>query len=149
MRFVSEFSQKSKIIFGIVVLIIVASTIPVFFDNEIQENLTAKFIIIGINVSSLFLLYWITNYTYYKLDNHLLVCKSGPFKKKIVIENIRKIESHDGLIVPALWKLSLSHKGIIIHYNQFDEIYISPKDNQKFLNELLKINPNIIIPTDA
>lgn len=145
MKFVSEFSQKSKIVFGTVALIIVASTIPVFFDEDIQENLTAKFIVIGINVASLSLLYWITTKTYYTINNDLLTCKSGPFKKSILIENIRKIEFHDGIVVPALWKLSLSHQGIIIHYNQFDEVYISPKDNQKFLNELLIKNPNIII----
>jgi hypothetical protein len=32
---------------------------------------------------------------------------------------------------------------LVIKYNKFDEIYISPKDKQLFVNELIKINPNI------
>lgn len=42
MKFNSEFSKKSKIIFGIVVIIILASTFPVFFNEGMKENLLAK-----------------------------------------------------------------------------------------------------------
>lgn len=149
MKFTSEFSQKNKILIAVVMLIIVASTIPVFFDEETKDNLIAKIIILAINVASLILLSWIISKTYYTIKSKNLVCKSGPFKKEISIQNIRKIEVHKGIIVPAFWKLSLSDKGFIIHYNQFDDIYISPKNADKFLTELLKINPNIVIPTNV
>ena len=149
MKFTSEFSQKNKILIAVVMLIIVASTIPVFFDEETKGNLIAKIIILAINVVSLILLGWIISKTNYTIKSKNLVCKSGPFKKKIQIKNIKRIEFHNGLIIPSLWKLSLSDKGIIIFYNQFDDIYISPKNADKFLTELLKINPNIVIPTNV
>lgn len=149
MKFSSEFSQKHKILFGIVAVIIVASTIPVFFDENMKENWTAKNIILVVNLLSLGLLFWIITKTHYTINQNQLVCKSGPFKKTITIQSIKRIELHSGIIVPALWKLALSDKGIIIHHGQFDEIYISPKNYDKFISELLKINPNILLPTNA
>ncbi len=150
MKFTSEFSQKNKILIAVVMLIIVASTIPVFFDANMTGNWQAKLIVLTINILSLALLCWIISKTFYKIKNDsLLICKSGPFKKKIQIKKIKRIEFHNGLIIPSLWKLSLSDKGIIIFYNQFDDIYISPKNADKFLTELLKINPNIVIPTNV
>lgn len=150
MKFTSEFSQKNKILIAVVMLIIVASTIPVFFDANMTGNWQAKLIVLTINILSLALLCWIISKTFYEIKNDsLLICKSGPFKKKIQIKNIKRIEFHNGLIIPSLWKLSLSDKGIIIFYNQFDDIYISPKNADKFLTELLKINPNIVIPTNV
>lgn len=150
MKFTSEFSQKNKILIAVVMLIIVASTIPVFFDANMTGNWQAKLIVLTINILSLALLCWIISKTFYEIKNDsLLICKSGPFKKKIQIKNIKRIEFHNGLIIPSLWKLSLSDKGIIIFYNQFDDIYISPKNADKFLTELLKINPNIVVPTNV
>ena len=34
---------------------------------------------------------------------------------------------------------------IAIVYNKFDEVLLSPKERDEFINELLKINPNIEI----
>ncbi len=150
MKFRSAFSKKSKIIFSVVALIIIASTLPVFFDANMTGNWQAKLIVLTINILSLALLCWIISKTFYEIKNDsLLICKSGPFKKKIQIKNIKRIEFHNGLIIPSLWKLSLSDKGIIIFYNQFDEIYISPKNKEKFLTEILKINPTILLPINA
>jgi hypothetical protein len=37
----------------------------------------------------------------------------------------------------------LNTKGLVVYYNRYDEIYISPKKEAIFLEELLKINPKI------
>jgi hypothetical protein len=42
-------------------------------------------------------------------------------------------------------KFGLASKGMIISYNRFDEIYFTPKEQDLFLEELQKINPNIKI----
>ena len=36
-------------------------------------------------------------------------------------------------------------KGLIIKYNKYDEIYISPKTNESFVAEILKLNPEVKI----
>ena len=58
---------------------------------------------------------------------------------KIEISTIRKIyRTNNPLSSPAL-----SLDRIAVVYNKFDEILISPKERNEFINELLKINPSI------
>jgi hypothetical protein len=60
---------------------------------------------------------------------------------KIEIKSIRKIyRTNNPLSSPAL---SLDRLAIV--YNKFDEILISPKERNEFIDELLKINPSIEI----
>lgn len=89
------------------------------------------------------MLIWILLDTKYSIKAEILYFYSGPFRGKININSIRKIEHHSGLIVPVTYKPALDTKGIIIYYNSFDDIYISPNQEAIFLEELLKINPNI------
>lgn len=149
MKFYSEFSLKQKILLAIVICIIVVSTIPIFYNQDLTQDLLPKIIISIINLATLGLLYWIITGTSYQIKGEILLCKSGPFSKKININKIRKLEFHHGIVVPCTWKLSLSDKGIIIHYNQYDDIYISPNNSELFITELLKLNPNIILPSNA
>lgn len=144
MKFVPEFSFKTKILLLIVVGIILSSTITFFYSTAPNNNYE-KLVIIIINSLVLALLYWIVSRTSYTLKNEILICKSGPFKKEIPINSITKISYHKGLIVPAFWKLSLSDSGFIINYGKFEDIYISPQDCELFIEELIKINPNILI----
>ena len=88
---------------------------------------------------------WILFDTKYSIKEENLYYYSGPFRGKITINSIRKIEHHSGLIVPVTYKPALDTKGLIIHYNSFDDIYISPHQEAIFLEELLRINPNIVV----
>ena len=49
--------------------------------------------------------------------------------------------------LPLLYPIFLSIITIIdrirINYNKYDEIFISPKEKQHFINKLLQINPKI------
>ena len=67
------------------------------------------------------------------------------FDGEFDIKTIRKIEHHKGIVVPTIWKPALSHIGLIITYNKYDDIYISPENEEEFLKHLLGINPNIEI----
>jgi hypothetical protein len=59
--------------------------------------------------------------------------------EKIDIEKIRKIEKTSSILSSP----ALSMDRIAVKYNKFDEIYISPKEKQLFVDELLLINPTI------
>lgn len=83
---------------------------------------------------------WSTTYTF---QSESLLCKSGIIKKKIDYNSIRKVDSGNQFFVA--WKLALAMKGIVIHYNKFDEIYISPQEKIKFLELLKEKNPEITI----
>ena len=112
----------------------------------LEEGFTLPIILISI-FHLVFIIFFITILfnTNYTIQNDELLCKSSVFRSKIKIKNIRKIEFHKGIIVPVTWKLGLSHIGIIITYNKYDDIYISPENVDLFIKDLLAINPTIEI----
>lgn len=72
-------------------------------------------------------------------ENQLIIKSTWIVNEKIDISKITKIEkSNSVLSSPAL-----SLDRIRIRYNKFDEVLISPKEKKEFINEVLKINPNI------
>ena len=71
----------------------------------------------------------------YKIDGEML----SIWRTKIDIKTIRKVyATRNPLSSPAL-----SINRIAIVYNKYDEVLISPKDRADFIDELLKVNPNI------
>ena len=82
--------------------------------------------------------------TIYWTENETLYYKTLFMKGAMDIRSIRKLE-----VNATNW---LSNKpattftnGINIIYNKFDDIYVSPEDNDTFVEELLKINPSIVV----
>lgn len=135
----SSFSTFNKWTMVVVYIIIIGGTIPVFFD----DNVTAFYVVIGINTIVLGFLTWIILQTKYTLDSKNIIYKSGPFKGTININSIKKIEFHKGIFVPTIWKPALSHIGLIITYNNYDDIYISPENRTEFVQKITALNPNI------
>jgi hypothetical protein len=135
-------SKRLNAIFIITIIIIIAATIPAIINKTIN---TGFYIVIGINILSLLLLASIALKTEYKIKNNWLYWQSGPFYGKIDIKRIQKIQHHNGIFVPTVWKPALSQIGLIITYNKYDDIYISPAKETEFIESLLKINPLIEI----
>jgi hypothetical protein len=85
--------------------------------------------------------------TWYDIEDDLLTCRSGLVIKKISISKIRFISkpkknySYSYIYMP----LALSFSQIVISYNAYDDLSISPADNDEFVNALKSINPNIVI----
>lgn len=80
----------------------------------------------------------------YKIDNEYVRYRLlFIFYGKIKIEKIHKIDVGKTLYVGM--RPAFARNGLIIHYNKYEEIYISPKNNEEFVQELLKRNPNIEI----
>ena len=88
----------------------------------------------------LFLL-WILIHTYYVLENGELRYVSGPIRGSIKISDIKQVTSNTTLWVGL--KPATARNGIIISHNNYNEIYISPANNNKFIQQLLKLNPQI------
>ncbi len=89
------------------------------------------------------LILWILLDTRYVIKNGLLLYRSGPFRGRIEIEQIKKIQNYSGLFVPVTMKPALDSKGYIISYNNHEDVFVSPKKSNVFLEELIKINPRI------
>ncbi len=91
-------------------------------------------------------LLWLNFGTEYELTQTELKYKSGPIRGKIEIERIREI-----IKGKSLWsglKPATARNGLIIKYDKYEEIYISPKTNETFIEKILEFNKNIKITTD-
>lgn len=78
--------------------------------------------------------------TYYKVDNNTLKVKCGFFfDKTINLDTIKEIkETSNPISSPAA-----SLDRLIITYNKYDTVIISPTEKGDFINDLTYINPNI------
>lgn len=89
------------------------------------------------------LIIWVLLDTRYVIKNNFLLYRSGPFRGRIDINKIQKIQYHKGFMVPVTMKPALDFKGFIITYNKFDDVYVSPTKGEIFIKELLLVNPKI------
>ncbi len=80
--------------------------------------------------------------TSYRIDSeNKLICKMLFLKKIISISEIKSIEDSNGLYVG--WKMNTSWKCLVVKYNKYDELLISPTEEFEFIQALLKLNPLI------
>lgn len=94
---------------------------------------------IGIVLCLLFVVFISKSTGYIISENHLIVKCMFIINDKIEISKIRKIEKTNSILSSP----ALSLDRIAIKFNKYDEVYISPKERQAFIDELLKINPEI------
>ena len=74
-------------------------------------------------------------------ENQLIVKSTWIVNQRIDISKITKIEKSNSILSSP----ALSLDRLLVRYNKYDEILISPKEKIEFIDELLKINPNIEI----
>ena len=80
--------------------------------------------------------------TQYNINENQLVVKSTWIvNERIDISKITKIEKSNSILSSP----ALSLDRLLVRYNKYDEVLISPKEKQEFIDELLKINPAIEI----
>jgi len=140
MIFKSKISLFFLVISITIILFLTGLTIyTIIFSGNIISILFIS--ILTILVSAL-LLSLLLN-TRYKIDNKLLKYRSGPFFGQIEIDDIRALELNVTKFIGL--KMALAGNGIIVKYNKWNEIYLSPRDENTFTQELTKLNPNITV----
>lgn len=113
---------------------------PIFLS--IKNILEGKLYgLIGLSVIVGLILIFSKTTRYIINENQLTVKSTWIVNERIDISKITKIEkSNSVLSSPAL-----SLDRLRIRYNKYDEVLISPKEKKAFIDELLKVNPNIQI----
>ncbi len=90
------------------------------------------------------LLFWLYFGTYYKLSKEEgFTYRNGPFKGQISIDRITEIVK--GKTIWVGFKPATAKNGLVIKYDKFNEIYISPKTNETFISKILELNKEIRI----
>jgi len=121
---------KSKIDWWLIIVIFIVFCYPM-----IEGFLSKDYVMFSVSFGVLTLVFLMFKSIKYKIDGENLQV----WWKKIDIKSIKKIyATNNPLSSPAL-----SLDRIAVVYNQVDEILISPKERKAFVEELLKINPNI------
>ncbi len=133
---------SSKNIFSTLILWgVVLFMCTMLFLGILKEQLPlAPILILSLVIA---LLLWTLLDTRYVVNEAFLLYRSGPFRGKIAIQNIKKITYFSGFNIPVTMKPALDYKGFIVQYNSFDDVFISPKNADLFIAEILKINPEI------
>ncbi len=122
---------------------IVIAMVVLLYVGMTKEHVTLLPIVLLSLVIAMIL--WTLLDTRYVINQHFLLYRSGPFRGRIDIEKIKKIKYFSGLYVPVTMKPALDTEGFIITYNELEDVYVSPVNRDVFLDELLKINPDIEI----
>ena len=86
-------------------------------------------------------LLWVWVDTYYEIKEGGVFYKSALIKGTIEINSITQLIKNQTLSSGT--RPALSNNGIIIKYNRWDEIYISPDELDAFINDLLLTNKEI------
>ena len=122
---------------------IILFLLAVFLVGEVsiyQNEKTLEAIIFGLIflliISFLIAAIFTTRFTF---ESDHLLCKFSFWKKKIPYATIKKIERQESVIYGG-WKMSTAIKGLIITYNSYDELLISPENEDAFI---IKLNSKI------
>ncbi|WP_316802002.1 PH domain-containing protein [Pedobacter nototheniae] len=142
MKFNSRKSLGFKIVILATAILLPSTAIFSYFNTHSTfSTLFSAIICLG---TSCFLL-WIYFATFYKITGNELTYRSGPINGKILISQIIEIQTNASNFVGL--KPAMAAKGLIVKYNRWDEIYLSPKREQDFIAELLIVNPAIKVGT--
>lgn len=110
----------------------------IFFNVALIQ--TTPFILVPL-VAPLLLVLWLYFDTSYKIENGVLLYRSGFLKGHVDISAVKEISK--GKTMWAGIKPALAANGIIIKYNQSDEVYLAPENNDEMVADLLKVNSGI------
>lgn len=132
------YSKVSYTLLIIVFIVFIGPLIPNYISNGFNNNMCLMTLVLIILFGFILHMFFNTNY---KIQNEKLFIKCGFFKyRPINIEDIKKVSKSSNIISSP----AASFDRIEIKYGKFDEIIISPKNKIKFIEDLQKINPNII-----
>lgn len=124
----------------IILLLLILTFVEIYFVG--LNNAISVFTTI-LMISVVGLLLWLYYNTEYELSQTELKYKSGPLHGKIKIEDIKGIVKGK-----TLWsglKPATARNGLIIKYQKYEEIYISPETNDSFIDKILELNEKIKI----
>lgn len=106
------------------------------FNREMLVPAFALVLVLG-------LLLWIARGTSYEITEDELRYRSGPIKGAIAISDI-----HEVVVGKTMWvglKPATARNGVVVRYEKYSEIYLSPDSNERFADELVKRNDAIVV----
>ena len=117
------------VISGVVFIIYAFVALLIYFS---EQDFSALYGLAAVWLLLTIFIVWVlpatTRYTF--LKDHLL-CQSMGFKRRIYYRTFIKIEASNGLY--AGWKMNTAWKCLVVRYNKYDELLISPENEALFI----------------
>jgi hypothetical protein len=133
MRFETKRDYTFLVIFLFVFLIYSCVSVYSIYYEQDKSSIWVLIVVLSVIALLLGLIY---KTTFFILEENELICKSLFITRKIPYQNIRRVEKQKGLY--AGLKMSTAWKGIVVHYNKYDDLLISPEREDHFILEIEK-----------
>ncbi|OAT73038.1 PH domain-containing protein [Parageobacillus thermoglucosidasius] len=131
-------------IMSITILVLSGVLLIPLFTDKTRTMLDTVIVFSLLIISVGFIIWSVFSIKYVFYDDYLLV-KGGPFRSRILYQEITKVSPTKDIYTG--YRLLSSKSGIEIFYKSgtLGSVKISPKENELFLSELKKRCPNVII----
>lgn len=131
------FSTKKDMLYFILMWGIFALLFVITIQNLITDgiHIIRDVLMIGIMVFIMF--GWFR--TGYQIENETIKIQSGLFHTKVNIHGIRKVTKEKSVLAGA----SLAIDRLVLHFDNYKQLQISPKKEAEFIKLLQSKNPNI------
>lgn len=86
---------------------------------------------------------WFYLQTYYTITSDKLYYRCAFIYGEIELNKIKTIEVGRKMFIG--FRPALAYGGLVIKYNTYDEIYISPESNDDFIQAIKSVNSNVVI----
>lgn len=133
-------SRKDALITTLIWLIVLVPVLVIGYSADLIEEGTPKTLthMFGALIAAICMWMWIA--TFYLIKGDVLFYQSGPFRGRLNIKSITKIEKYySAKIAPALSRSRLR----IIYNDEEGELLVSPEKESEFIATLKEINPKI------
>ena len=129
---------RTEVSWKIIGPILAIFSLTMFFVYQSGGNIKEVLALLGGTLA--LTLYLVLGIWYEITDNYMLKVRAGVFYNiNVPIEHIHTIEKTNSILSAPASSLDR----IELKYNKYDSVIISPRHRDLFIQELLKINPNI------
>ncbi|MCL6217871.1 PH domain-containing protein [Zunongwangia pacifica] len=144
-----KFKSRKDVLFLVVIFGFTAIACGIFIYQFLSENSRNQNFIFGDVLLILIagLLLWLNFGTAYELTPHYFKYRGGPLRGEIPLEKITEI-----VVGKSLWlglRPATARKGLILKYDIYNEIYISPLTNESFIKKILELDSQIKVTTTS
>lgn len=139
-----KFASKKDWLFNLIALSITVLLIASFvLGILIEEMPPEKYWIIALIIATIGIISWIYFGTNYEITDDEFIYRSGPIRGRMKVSRITEIVKGKTLWVG--FRPATARNGLIIKYDKYDELYISPINNEDFIKRIQQLNDQIII----
>ena len=139
-----KFRSRKDVFFLAVIFGFTAIVCSVLVYQFLSENTRNQNFIVGDVLLILIagLLLWFNFGTQYELTPHYFKYRGGPLRGEIPLEKITEIVEVKSLWIGGL-RPATARNGLILKYDIYNEIYISPLTNESFIKKILEFDSQI------